>query len=385
MQEGPARYAALAISLLYESSSDELSGSSTPDRQRAAVVYYNKALRHAATEHIDTDMLLYLSILFTCVEFLRHNARAAIGHCRHAMQILKVSNNSIPTELSSIFRHLSVYPFFFGPNPADFPDLPLDNLPYHGFKTIHDALEAMDSLLARTARLIRELEPRRQCPLGEYMPPPALLVKWQSLCRDLDTWYSGLSAFRKQRSSEVAAAGHVELTLHRLLEMRWLVCDIWVDTRLSPDEMVYDSCRSQFERILALAREEADFRESLGASITNAFKFEVALAPLLHFAVMKCRFLRLRLEMLGLFKKVSCQREGLWELKQMEAISRGIIGREHGIETAFQSIDSLLEDLTDEPAIPSKEQRVADWYMRDVYPAIGIEDAKTSDLLVLPN
>ncbi|KAK8052193.1 aspercryptin biosynthesis cluster-specific transcription regulator atnN [Apiospora rasikravindrae] len=369
--QGPARHAALAISLLYESSSsnDGLCGSSTSDQQHAAVMYYNRALKCAATERLDISMVLYLSILFTCIEFLRHNAPAAIEHCRHAVHILNVSNdNNLPMNISAIFRHLSVYPFFFGASVSDFPGLTHGSLSYHGFQSIDEVVEAMDSLLARSARLIREFEPRRQLRPGEYVPPPVLLVKWQGLRRDLDIWYAGLSAFRERQSSDVAAAaaGQAELSLYRLLEMRWLVSDIWVDTRLSPDEMVYDCCRGQFERMLTLAREESDFRESLGVADTKAFKFEMAMGPLLHFAVLKCRFLRLRLEILGLFKKISCENEGLWKSKQMEAINRCVIGREHSIKADSLSIDSLLGTWTDEPAVPSKEQRVADYYVGDV-------------------
>ncbi|KAK8080776.1 C6 zinc finger protein [Apiospora hydei] len=269
--------------------------------------------------------------------------------------------------LSAIFRHLSVYPLFFGADVSDFPDMPHDGLAYHGFQSIHEVVEAMDDLLARSARLIREFSPRGQICSDDYMSPPVLLVKWQGLRRDLGTWYAGFSAFRDRQRSDVAAAvsSQEELSLYRLLEMRWLVSDIWVDTRLSPDEMVYDSYRSQFERILALAKEEAEFREALGVPKARAFKFEMAMAPLLHFAVMKCRFLRLRLEIMRVFKKIACGKEGLWDSKQMEAIDRYIIGHEHSIEAETTSIDSLLKTCTDVPAVPSKERRVSDYYMGD--------------------
>jgi hypothetical protein len=119
LQEGPARDAILAISLLYESFHDAPSFTLPGKEQRVtAVVYYNRALRHVATNNrLNTEMVLYLSILSTCVEFLRYNAPAAIQHCRHAVQILQGSDDRLPPSLSAIIRHLATFPCFSSSGP----------------------------------------------------------------------------------------------------------------------------------------------------------------------------------------------------------------------------------------------------------------------------
>ncbi|KAK7926942.1 Transcriptional regulatory protein moc3, partial [Apiospora marii] len=127
MQEGPARDAILAISLL------PVVPFAREKQRVAAVVYYNRALRHVATNCLDTEMVIYLSILFTCVEFLRYNAPAAIQHCRHAVQILQGSDDRLPPSLPAIIRHLATFPFFFGATLSDFPPFPHEDLYGHEY------------------------------------------------------------------------------------------------------------------------------------------------------------------------------------------------------------------------------------------------------------
>ncbi|KAK7981487.1 C6 zinc finger domain protein [Apiospora saccharicola] len=153
------------------------------------------------------------------------------------------------------------------------------------------------------------------------------------------------------------------MSLCRVLEMRWLVSDIWVDSRLFPNETIYDAYRGQFERILSMATDEAHSRESLGASDTRKFRFESKLAPQLHFAVLKCRFLPERLQFLALFKKLAYQREALWDAVQLEEIGRLAIEREHGIELASESIDSLLATPMGALTVPSEGRRIMDYFV----------------------
>ncbi|KAK7926943.1 hypothetical protein PG985_003941 [Apiospora marii] len=159
----------------------------------------------------------------------------------------------------------------------------------------------MDSLMSRSARLVREVDPVRQGPLVEFVLPPPLLATWRRLRQDLDAWYSGLTVLRVQQATSDSQV----LSLCRVLEMRWLVCDVWVDTRLLPDETIYNAYRGQYARIVQLASEEARSREFLGVSDDEKFRFECKLSPLLYFAVLKCRWPRERLQMFALFRKLA--------------------------------------------------------------------------------
>ncbi|KAK6827655.1 C6 zinc finger domain-containing protein [Apiospora arundinis] len=371
-ENGPARDAILSISLLFESSSSSnaaVPGSpSPPERQeRAAVLYYNRALRHVATEQLDARMVLCLSVMFITIELLRYNPRAAFEHCRHALHILQGSdtNGDIFKIVLAIFRHLSVFPSFIGTTLSDYHLVPEnETITYHGFKHIFEASEAMDSLMSRSARLVREFDLFRQGPLATSMPTASLLTSWHYLRQDLNAWYSGLSAVGRQPKVLVVAE---EQSLYRILELRWLLCDIWVDKVLFPEETRYDAYRGHFERIRDLAKEEADTIVLCGSSDESSLPAEKGLAPILHFAALKCRYLRLRLEILVLLQKMVSNGEAMWDSATMEAVGRRIIEVEHGMETnSEQSIDSLLEScLMEDPVVPSEEQRVENFYLED--------------------
>lgn len=360
IQDPATRHAVLAISSFYERF-DPFAYSPTANEDGSALRHYNKALGHVAvSRHLDADTVLLISILFTCIEFLRGDATAAIQHCRHGTHILRSIENASP-EMLAIFRHLSIFPFFFGATLSDFPLL--RNLKYPGRRidNVAQAAETLDCLMSSSVRLVRAFDPFRLGTVDLVEIPPSLLLTQYELCQDLDTWQAEVSILR----------GKVELndenqTLLRSLEMRWLVCKIWVRIASCSDEMTCDTYQDQFERIVELAREDAASKRLSRPEEPSIFKFEMGLSPLLHFVVLKCRFLRLRLEALALLKTLSCARESLWDTALMYGISSCIIAREHGIELSSLLVEGGLERIRlDDPPPPSDSQRIRDSYLED--------------------
>jgi hypothetical protein len=147
--------------------------------------------------------------------------------------------------------------------------------------------------------------------------------------------------------------------------MRWLVCKIWVDIASYQDETLCDAHRDRFERIVALAREDAASRELSKTAKPRVFQFEMGVSPLLHFVTIKCRFLRLRLEAWALLKTLACARESLWDAALMDATTRRIIEREHGMELDPQLMEGRLEGTHLDCTLPSDVQRVRDSYLGD--------------------
>ncbi|KAI3321864.1 hypothetical protein HD806DRAFT_502160 [Xylariaceae sp. AK1471] len=360
IQEEATRQAVLAISSLYERFDPLSYDSSFSDEHTVAVRYYNRALKQVATsKHLDADAVLFLSILFTSIEFLRGNAKAAIEHCRHGIHILKTTKQA-SSDMSAIFHHLSVFPYFFGATPSDFPLLQNLDYPNHHIQNLSQAVEILDCLLSSCVRLVRAFDPYRLGTVDVAKLPPLLIVAQQELRQELDTWHAGFSTFRQGLESN-----DKNRSVYRILEMRWLVCKIWVDIASYQDETFCDAYRDQFERIVELAREEAAFREISGTAKPSVFQFEMGLSPLLHFVVIKCRFLKLRLEAWALQKTLACARESLWDAALMYATNRCIIEREHGIKLDPQLIERRLEGIGLDCTLPSDIQRVRDSYLED--------------------
>ncbi|KAI1748961.1 hypothetical protein F4782DRAFT_515227 [Xylaria castorea] len=360
VQEPAARYAVLAIGLLYAQLDPSSHDPPNSNEYRVAVNYYNKALRQVATsEHPDAETTLLISILFTCIEFLRGNAVAAIEHCRHGIHILS-SIKQASSDTSAIIHHLSIFPFFFGATPSDFPPLRNPKCTGDNYHDLPRAVETLDCLMSESARLVRVFDPYRLGSINMAEVPCSLTTTQHALGRSLDTWYTRFSSLvQNPKSNDQNRA------LLRILEMRWNVCKIWVRIASYQDETFCDTFRDQFECMVKLAREEAASRTLFEPERLHAFKFEMGLSPLLHFVLLKCRFLQIRLEALELLKTLACIRESLWDARLMYAISIRIIEREHGIELSPWLTHLKLEHTHLDYALPSDDKRIRDSWLDD--------------------
>ncbi|KAI0451261.1 hypothetical protein F5B21DRAFT_388523 [Xylaria acuta] len=360
VQEPATRYAVLAIGSLYERFDPLPDDPSTSDAYRAAVRYYNKALREVATsEHLGADTVLLISILFTCVEFLRGNAIAAIEHCRHAIHILSSTTQASP-DTSAIIHHLSIFPLFFGATLSDFPPLRNPKGPSHHIHDLPRAVETLDWLMSKSVRLVRTFDPYRLGAIDIAEIPSSLILTQHELCRDLETWYTKFSALVQNFKPN-----DENRALLRILEMRWNICKIWVNIASYQDETFCDTFRDEFECIIKLAREDAASRSLSEPERPSVFKFEMGLSPLLHFILLKCRFLHLRLEALELLGSLACVRESLWDTRWMYAIGRRFIEREHGLKLLPWLANHGLERMHLDYALPSDDKRIRDSWLED--------------------
>ncbi|KAI0159518.1 hypothetical protein GGR57DRAFT_457661 [Xylariaceae sp. FL1272] len=354
LQQSSARNAVVAISYLYQNFLpvvDELPTQS----QNEAVGHYNAALKQVTTtKSLDTNTVLLLAILFTCIEFLRGDPVAAIVHCRHGIHILRRVDNCFPN-MRAIFRHLSIFPFFFGATLSDFPLLQLVEKSPNGFNSLCQAAEALDCLMSRCVRLVRAFDPFRLTKANASEVPASILLEQQELNEEIGAWFSRFYTIREQQ----VHPSDGDLSLCRNLEMRWLVCKIWIDIASSESEMISDSYRLQFTRIVELAREEASVKQA------SVFKFDMGMLPLLHFVVIKCRYLHLRLEAQSLIQSLGCFRESSWDATIMRGIAKSIIKQEHGLDVDSWPVSEMIQGGYIRGDLPSDNQRIRDSWLED--------------------
>ncbi|GAW21809.1 hypothetical protein ANO14919_113340 [Xylariales sp. No.14919] len=362
IQEPATRYAVLAISSLYERFDPFSYDFSLSNEHGLAINYYNKAMRQVATsKHLDADTALLLSVLFICIEFLRGNTSSAISHTLHGTQILRStlqtpSDTHISPDTVAIIRHLSIFPYFFGATLSSFPPLPTPKYTGREINTLSYAIETLDSLMSRCVRILRAFDPFRLGAVDTAEIPNSLIVMQDELRQELDVWWTEFLAFKGgfKQNTENRALG--------VLEVRWYVCKIWLDIASHEDELYPDKFRDQFARIVGVAREDAASRSLTSTGRPTIFKLEMGLSPLLHFVVLKCRFLDLRLEAWELLRTVGCARESLWDANLMFGIGRRIIEREHGIDLS-QWIAG--EGVSFDHTLPSDGQRIRDSYLEE--------------------
>lgn len=351
IQETSTCRAVLAISSLYEHFGDvERRECTAPDRRSEAVKNYNQALREIyLSKNLSTDVVIFASVLFICIEFLHGNINAAIDHCRHGTRMINRYGSG--SEISGLFRHLSIFPHFFGATIVDFPSLSELQGPTSAFSNLAEAQETMDWLMSRCVRLIRTFDVYRMDITGDLVVPSDLSYAQWALCQDLTAW---MGSFDRLRSPLKLDAD--EEALVRLLEMRWQVCHIWAEITSCQDEIVCDAYLGQFSRIVDLAEEEVASRSPLGPPNLTSFSFEMGMAPLLHFVVVKCRYLRLRLRALWQLRLLAKPRESMWDSAIMYAQGIRFIEYEHGI----QLTTTFSENMYQEHDLPSEAQRIRD-------------------------
>ncbi|KAK0392839.1 hypothetical protein NLU13_2333 [Sarocladium strictum] len=337
MTEDAAMHGLQAISLLYK---DFTPGWGSSGENEAALQQYNRALRAAASRELGTMAVLILSVIFTCIEFLRGNEAAAITHCRHGTLVSRLADAK-QDSVQAMLQQLSVFPHFF--SIGGFPELEPVRRAVR-FETLPQAALAMDDLMGQAVRLVRSMDAYRLGFEGAEMPAHARETQL-SLLGNLSCWKTAYCDLGSRIGEETPG--------HPLLMMRFRVCWVWACIALEREETANDAYHAEFADILNLGS-KAVARES---DVGN-FSFSMGMSPLLHFIVVKCRHLPMRLQALELLRSRGRRRESLWDTETMCRIGELIIQREHGI-MAVPGVEVAQWEY------PAEEKRIRDSYVED--------------------
>ncbi|KAH8179700.1 C6 zinc finger domain-containing protein [Sarocladium implicatum] len=336
VNEEAAMHGMLAISMLYEGFEPKWRKDQDDD---VALQHYNYALRLVATSRLQDEVVLVASVLFICIEFLRGNIVAAVTHCRHGILMSKsvaAHNDSV----AALLRHLSTFPYFFC--SAGVPLLVSGPCRYP-FESVSNAAFEMDELMGRAIRLVRSLDGYR---LGgdDVSVSQETRYAQHELLVDLQAWKT---AFEDYSLRSTGCDNGMSLLL-----MRFLVCWIWVNVAAERDETAGDVFQPDFARLVKLSSTSAENAPK------SRFTFDMGMTPLLHFVVLKCRHLSIRLEALEAIRALGNSRESLWDTTVMYAVGRCIIEKEH----AYVVGSEMAVGVGDYPA---NESRVLDSYVEE--------------------
>ena len=373
-QEPSARYAVLAISALHEDFNATLQSralgrldcrtahttlaESNTDISTScafALQHYNAAIRMVLEDHISNDeVLLTVSLLFTCIELLQGSADAAAQHCQHGLRVH--SKLRLSTELSTAFSRLSIFPQLMGtltsPNVVYFPK-ETEKLAVDPMNTLAQAREALDVLVAGGARLLKMAKSFQE--LDTLCSLHDLKAEHKQVCRTLNHWWEEFTALRC-RLLPTSPGRESDAAAFRLLETRWLVSCIMINSCLSNTETVFDEYLSHFKRIIDVAEQEKAAR-STSASSLPSFSFEMGYLPFLFYVGIKCRQLGLRIRALVLLNDLSCARETIWDKNILYATATWATEVEHGVSLDEDHMRSVTHPYP-EDQLPSDARRI---------------------------
>lgn len=340
--EPAVRHSLVAISSLYAQQTPAHTNRPQLADNAFAMHHYNAAIRGLRSMR-NEPLVLLVCVLFTCIEVLQGNARAAGQHCRHGTVILSHVEKAYPwarQHLSPIFRRINVMPFFFG--QPDFPKMTeLDDPIPRDFDGLADAQLHLDGIINRAIHLLRYgMIDRVNIPNYAALPAPRHILDEQlELMRRLKQWQASFAPLR----------AHTHLSRQNATTCCYMVvfagiARVWVETTLKDDEMMYDNYLPLFRELVEeTAKIELLEREGLyhGNNSDNnsnnsyptkpKFSFEMKFTPALYFIVIKCRDLGTRLRALSLLRSLAVARENLWGGAAHYATGKRVIELEHQI------------------------------------------------------
>ncbi|KAK0629919.1 hypothetical protein B0T17DRAFT_467841, partial [Bombardia bombarda] len=337
--EPAVRHAVVAISSIYEQIGDAVLPGDFLDSPngRFAIGHYNQALKQL-TKTPDESVVLFVCVLFVCVEILQDNKDAAIAHCRHGVSIFNNVKDSgsawTRDHLLPMFVRLSVFPFFFGGTLENFPGL--DGLDWNNsapHASLDDSRFRLDLLVSRGVRFIRASDTYKRDTPSDPQISETMREEQNRLGLWLDRWFEDFTYFTSTNIPESEA-----MSICLLLQMKYLVSKIWIAVCMDDTEMGYDQHLSSFQQIkdlaeLAVASEHTSSSQPAKRLPSRSkFMFEMGYMPLLYFVIIKCRHLETRLAALRHLASLSAHRENFWDSVHSFSIGWSVIEREHGIE-----------------------------------------------------
>ncbi|KAF4924294.1 Aspercryptin biosynthesis cluster-specific transcription regulator atnN [Colletotrichum viniferum] len=364
----------MAVSSLYETftkrSRLDIACGADDQSSAFAVWHYNEAIRLLRTT-TDRALILFICVLFICVELLRNNSKDAVEHCRHGINILnevRSESDFIKNHVQPAIRNLSIVPYLYGADPHSFPTLgePAPATKYN-FRNISEAHQSLVCVLVRVVRFARCLTEPRLEP-GRNGPDPGTEWTQQDIVEDMDAWLEGLRHFT---GYIYVPAGPEERDICRLLEMRWTVGKVMLLTCRSNNGRAYDEHFEKFRTIVELAIPAAAAATASAATAsagkrkpgycTERHPLELGFTSLLAFVVMKCHIFELRLAAWKLMNKLHRPNDNIWSEDVTIVLGRRIMELEHHVnldDLKLDDDDDISEIGEGDPALVQKERIV---------------------------
>ncbi|KAK1987715.1 hypothetical protein LZ30DRAFT_579450 [Colletotrichum cereale] len=350
-QEPVAGHAVLALASLYETFAKGVRKSAP-----FAVWHYNKAIRLLRSTR-DPALVLFVCVLFICIELLRNNPQDAIAHCRHGINILneiQIESDFLRYHVVPAMHQLSLAPYYFDTDPKTFPTI--NRPPPSAGPRLVSLAEAHIRhipLQTRTARFLRVGEERRLA-AGHEGPEPDRVWTRKFILLDLDSWHT---AFQDLKTSHQPDSK--EHALLCLLEIRHIVNRTSLLLSHSKSEKEYDAYFDAYRAVVDLTARATSSSCDGGSPRstplhTHESAIELGFSPLLYFVVAKCRYLSVRIAALRLMERLAQPRDNVWVKPVTAAAARRIIEVEHQI-----SLDDFeTGDWIDDGERPPEERRV---------------------------
>jgi len=299
-----------------------------PGMNDFAITSYNKAIKALLVGDPSADerklVTLITCVLFVCLEFMRGEVTAAVGHINGGLKLLnewqfsessgKPDTSSISSvasdpdlcdHLTSMFTRLHLQAEF---STHSAPSSQSKVCNHQRLEESEDILtfssltEARDKLFALANECSASIPPIIEAKYARQISME-MIVQHTHLEKKLRTWRrtfeSSIAIKKSATTTQNAAAANVLL-------IYCISLTVWAATVFEVEETSLENYRDEFEDIIALAKAVIDTGTGAG------FQFELGIIPPLHLIGSKCRFPDLRQEIIDILSSKHW-REGLFD------------------------------------------------------------------------
>ncbi|KAJ5180711.1 hypothetical protein N7492_003921 [Penicillium capsulatum] len=343
--ERAVNHAVIALSALHEDlelrgvpiSREELNNR----HHRFALAQYGRSLatlnerRHSQDPKL-RDIVLTCCLLFVTFELHRGQFDSAFMHLKQGLAIIEEARlsddahhssphlNAIEKSLSSAMTRLETSSFYFG--FSQFAILPESPRGDDGFKTVADARQSLDVLLARFTRFLKVCY---EYPSKERLPEyhPELAERQHELNQEFRKYKNRLDW---SEIHTVNAASKKEKRGLKLIRLHMVTFTLVCETALVGDDFsVFADYLDEFHQMLTLSQQISDsFLEGSRTGVRPGWLMDMGINPSLALICWKCHDWGLRERALEIMDAWP-HREGIWDSRLLAVCVRQIMQLEY--------------------------------------------------------
>ncbi|KAL3451530.1 hypothetical protein BJX65DRAFT_220400 [Aspergillus insuetus] len=328
---------------------------------------YNQAIRStvrkASVGDLSVPIVVMASIIFTCFEFLRHNATAAAAHIASGIDILRSWRQTRGkgqkrqwggrcTSYEAQFLETELAPILtlFNLNASEFGPLPRSRLILHElengcpklaerFGTLQEARVGLVDLVTASAELFQKLDNNAETMAS---PTPEQMAASAGLQRGFELWKANFRNLLERQEDSWSPDEEAAANVIRIMQ---LGSEMGLAAYVVSSECDWDGYRAQYGEIIRLAEKLLP-----GNHNCRTLSLDLGLIYPLHAVAWKCRHPDLRRKGLELLLRIPRQ-EWLFNARHYHAIFARILV----LEEKYALVEGQYQ-------LPSEEARVHDFF-----------------------
>ncbi|OMP83117.1 hypothetical protein BK809_0004498 [Diplodia seriata] len=311
------------------------------------LLHYNRAIQHLYQQKSGSaqSALIHLSscLLFTCLEFVHGDSKAAMAHVVSGLHILRAFKDhfdngpnhhhpdiqTIHDDLAPIFCRLSIFSNLIGEVTPVIHLESTDTDDLSAFKSLSEARDGLTDLMNDGMRFVWSITPAKYT--GTLTT--ADIIRQVRLELRTSKWHRRFTLLRSHLTSSPPPPPppSQQTTIEQglaILETHFYMAHTFTALLTSNTECAWDPHFAEFANIVSVAEDLVQQRQHRRSDETS-FSFEAELVSPLYLTALKCRHPRLRRRAVALLERLR-RREGVIDSRRAARVARAIIRIEEG-------------------------------------------------------